>query len=54
MCSSDLSLLHFGTGLGLVWTVLVFLSGLLPLALAITGVTVWWKRRALRRGAAAE
>jgi uncharacterized iron-regulated membrane protein len=38
-------LLHFGVGLGPVWMVLVFLSGLLPLLLAITGITVWWKRR---------
>jgi len=32
-------------GLGPVWMVLVFLSGLLPLVFAITGITVWWKRR---------
>ena len=38
-------LLHFGVGLGLLWKVLVFLSGLLPLLLAITGLTVWWKKR---------
>jgi uncharacterized iron-regulated membrane protein len=38
-------LLHFGVGLGWVWTVLVFLSGLMPLLFAITGLTVWWKRR---------
>jgi uncharacterized iron-regulated membrane protein len=38
-------LLHFGVGLGPVWMVLVFLSGLLPLVFAITGITVWWKRR---------
>jgi uncharacterized iron-regulated membrane protein len=38
-------LLHFGVGLGLVWTILVFISGLLPLLFAITGITVWWKKR---------
>jgi uncharacterized iron-regulated membrane protein len=38
-------LLHFGIGLGWVWTVLVFLSGLLPLLLAVTGITVWWTKR---------
>ena len=42
-------LLHFGVGLGLVWTVLVFLSGFLPLLLAVTGLTVWWKKRQARR-----
>ena len=44
-------LLHFGVGLGWLWAVLVFLSGLMPLLFAITGLTVWWKRRRLRKGA---
>src|SRR5215471_10090977 len=39
-------LFHFGVGLGWVWTILVFLSGLMPLLFAITGLTVSWKRRA--------
>ena len=34
----------------MLWTVLVFLSGLLPLLLAITGLTVWWKKRQARKG----
>jgi uncharacterized iron-regulated membrane protein len=39
--------MHFSLGLGWVWTVLVFLSGLLPLFFAVTGVTIWTlKRRA--------
>lgn len=38
--------LHFSLGLGRVWTFLVFLSGLLPLVLTVTGVSVWWRRRA--------
>ena len=42
-------LLHFGVGLGLLWKVLVFLSGLLPLLLAITGLTVWWKKRQVKK-----
>lgn len=45
-------LLHFGVGLGWGWAVLVFLSGLLPLLFAITGLTVWWKRRGLQKDAA--
>ena len=40
--------LHFGVGMGWVWKILVFLSGVLPLALAITGVTMWWMRRSRR------
>jgi uncharacterized iron-regulated membrane protein len=45
-------LLHFGVGLGWLWTILVFLSGLLPSLLAITGITVWWKRRQARKSIA--
>jgi uncharacterized iron-regulated membrane protein len=41
-------LLHFGVGLGWLWTILVFLSGLLPLLFAITGLTIWWKKRQAR------
>jgi uncharacterized iron-regulated membrane protein len=37
--------LHFGVGLGWIWAILVFFSGLMPLLFAITGLTVWWKRR---------
>ena len=40
--------LHFGLGVSGVWTFLVFLAGLLPLLLAITGVTIWWKKRTAR------
>jgi len=41
--------LHFGIGLGWVWKVLVFISGILPLALAITGLVIYVKRRATKR-----
>jgi uncharacterized iron-regulated membrane protein len=41
--------LHFSVGLGAAWTVLVFVSGLLPLFLAITGSTIWWKKRQAKR-----
>ena len=41
--------LHFALGTGPLWTFLVFLSGLLPLFLTITGVTIWWKKRQARR-----
>lgn len=42
--------LHFGLGFGWLWNVLVFLSGVLPLLLAVTGLNIWWlKRRVSRR-----
>jgi uncharacterized iron-regulated membrane protein len=41
--------LHFGIGLGWLWKVLVFVSGILPLALAITGLMIYVKRRAAKR-----
>ena len=41
--------LHFGFGLGVVWKVLVFLSGFLPLLFAITGLRMWQIRRAQKR-----
>jgi uncharacterized iron-regulated membrane protein len=41
--------LHFGIGLGWLWKVLVFVSGILPLALGITGLMIYVKRRAVRR-----
>jgi uncharacterized iron-regulated membrane protein len=43
--------MHFSFGMGWVWTLLVFLAGLLPLFLAITGTTVWWMKRRVRSGA---
>jgi uncharacterized iron-regulated membrane protein len=41
--------LHSGLGLGLLYKALVFLSGLLPLLFGITGVRMWWVKRAQRR-----
>jgi uncharacterized iron-regulated membrane protein len=40
--------MHFSLGMGWVWTLLVFLAGLLPLFLAVTGTTVWWMKRRVR------
>jgi uncharacterized iron-regulated membrane protein len=37
--------LHSGFGLGLVWRVLVFISGFLPLFLAVTGIWMWALKR---------
>jgi uncharacterized iron-regulated membrane protein len=41
--------LHAGRGLGPAWRLLVFLSGLLPLLFAVTGVSMWWLKRRNRR-----
>jgi uncharacterized iron-regulated membrane protein len=47
--------IHFAVGLPWIWKGLVFLSGLLPLLLAITGASIWWlRRRATRPMTAAE
>jgi uncharacterized iron-regulated membrane protein len=43
-----LRVLHYGQGLGLIWRALVLFSGLLPLLFAITGVSMWWLKRAQR------
>jgi uncharacterized iron-regulated membrane protein len=40
---------HDGTGMGLAWQIVIFLGGLIPVALAITGITMWWNARRWRR-----
>jgi uncharacterized iron-regulated membrane protein len=37
--------LHAGQGLGWVWKILVFLSGLLPLLFTVSGVAMWRLKR---------
>ena len=44
-----LRVMHYGQGLGQVWTILAFLSGFLPLLFAITGFQMWWLKRTQRR-----
>lgn len=47
--------LHGGYGLGSVWQWLTFLSGLLPVLFATTGISMWWLRqRRKARDAAAK
>ncbi len=38
--------IHDGTRMGFVWQLIIFLGGLLPAILAITGVIMWWRARA--------
>lgn len=45
--------LHSGDGAGPVWKLLVFVVGFLPLLFSITGVWMWWLKRAQRLAAAA-
>jgi len=39
---------HDGSDMGLLWQILIFLGGLLPAALAVTGVIMWWRARIWR------
>ena len=40
---------HDGSGMGLVWQVIIFLGGVAPAVLSITGVVMWLRRRARKR-----
>ena len=40
--------LHDGTDMGLAWRVAIFLGGLIPAALSITGIIIWWRSRGSR------
>jgi uncharacterized iron-regulated membrane protein len=42
--------LHSGLGLGIIWRVLVFISGFLPLFFAVTGMWMWILKRKRRAG----
>ncbi len=49
---------HDGTGMGVVWQIVIFLGGLIPVVLAVTGITMWvasrkWRKRPARREFAA-
>jgi uncharacterized iron-regulated membrane protein len=43
-------IIHFGHRLGGEWTVLAFVSGLLPILFAVTGTYIWYVKRIRRRG----
>jgi uncharacterized iron-regulated membrane protein len=40
---------HDGEGMGAVWQTIVFVGGILPALLAITGVIMWWRARGWRK-----
>jgi uncharacterized iron-regulated membrane protein len=37
--------IHDGTDMGALWQVIIFLGGILPAVLAVTGVIMWWQAR---------
>ena len=37
--------IHDGTGMGLVWRLVITLGGILPAVLAVTGIVMWWRAR---------
>lgn len=41
--------IHEGSNAGTVWKVLVFLCGLLPTFILVTGILIWLRSRALKR-----
>ena len=45
--------IHDGDDMGIVWQVVIFLGGLLPAGLAVTGVIMWWRARGWRAKVAA-
>jgi uncharacterized iron-regulated membrane protein len=46
--------IHDGTGMGLVWQVIITLGGLLPAVLAVTGNIMWWRARGWKAALAAK
>lgn len=40
--------IHDGNGMGLVWQIIVFLGGVIPAVLGVTGVIMWWRTRSWR------
>ena len=40
--------IHDGEGMGLLWQIVIFLGGIAPAVLAVTGVIMWWRAREWR------
>ena len=36
---------HDGTGMGPVWQIVIFLGGIIPALLSVTGIIIWWRAR---------
>ena len=39
---------HDGTGMGPVWQTVIFLGGIIPAVLSVTGIIIWWRSRTPR------
>lgn len=37
--------IHDGTGMGIAWQAIIFVGGLIPAILGVTGVIMWWRAR---------
>jgi uncharacterized iron-regulated membrane protein len=42
---------HDGTGMGPVWQTVIFLGGIIPALLSVTGIIIWWRARSPRQKA---
>ena len=45
---------HDGTGMGVVWQIVIFLGGIIPALLSVTGIIIWWRARRPRARATAQ
>lgn len=36
---------HDGTGMGPVWQTIIFIGGIIPALLSVTGIIIWWRSR---------
>ena len=39
---------HDGTGMGAAWQTVIFIGGIIPALLSITGIIIWWRARTPR------
>lgn len=44
--------IHDGVGMGIVWQTIIFIGGIIPALLAITGIIMWWRARGWRKALA--
>jgi uncharacterized iron-regulated membrane protein len=42
---------HDGTGMGAIWQATIFLGGIIPALLSVTGIIIWWRARRPRQKA---
>jgi len=42
---------HDGTGMGPIWQAIIFLGGIIPALLSVTGTIIWWRSRRPRANA---